>query len=131
MGGRLTSRASHWLAGASRCEQAARKARSGLRIEHEKRAGMIRLLRIRFMANRFDVVPIWTNDESCVVVRVVLRTQTRRAIVFAARLKSRTVEIFNLPTILGREGQVEMRRLFLDSADAQRGLAVRAAKLDA
>ena len=84
-----------------------------------------------FVANHFDVVPIRTNDESGIVVRVVLRAQTRRTIVLAPRLKSRTVEVFDLPAILGREGQVEMRRLLLHSADAQRGLTVRTAKLDA
>jgi len=71
------------------------------------------------MANNFEVVPVRTNDESCIIVRVVLRAQTRRTIVFAPRLKSRAVEIFDLPAILGREGQVEMRRFLLDSADAQ------------
>ena len=39
-----------------------------------------------FVANHFDVVPVWTNDESCIVVRVVLRAQTRRTIVFATCL---------------------------------------------
>src|SRR5688572_7062539 len=36
-----------------------------------------------FMANRFDVVPVRANDETCIVVRVVLWTQTRCTIVFA------------------------------------------------
>jgi len=82
-----------------------------------------------FMANHFDVVPVRTNDESSVVVRVVLQAQTRRTIVFATRRQSRAVEIFDLPAVLGREGQVEMRRLLLDSADAQRRLAFWATKL--
>jgi hypothetical protein len=82
------------------------------------------------MANRFDVVPVRTNDKSGIVVRVVLRAQTRRTIVFTPGLESRAVEVFDLPAILGREGQVEMRRLLLHAADAQRGLTVRAAKLD-
>jgi hypothetical protein len=71
------------------------------------------------MANHFDVVPVRTNDEGGIVVRVVLRAQTGRTIAFAPRLKSRAVEIVDLPAILGREGQVEMRRFLLDSADAQ------------
>jgi hypothetical protein len=71
------------------------------------------------MANHFDVVPVRTDDERGIVVRVVLRAQTRRTIVFAPRLKSRAVEILDLPAILGREGQVKMRRFLLDAADAQ------------
>ncbi len=72
-----------------------------------------------FVANHFDVVPVRTNEERCIVVRVVVRAQTRRAIVFATRLQSRAMESFDLPAILGREGQVKMRRLLLGLADAQ------------
>ena len=71
------------------------------------------------MANHFDVVPVRTNDESCIVVRVVLRAQTRRAIVLATRLQSRAIESFDLPAILGRERQVKMRRLLLGLEQAQ------------
>ena len=71
------------------------------------------------MANDFDVVPVRANDESRVVVRVVLRAQTWRTIVIAPCFESCAVEVFDLPVILGREGQVEMRRLLLDTADAQ------------
>ena len=39
-------------------------------------------LSLGFVANHFDVVPVRTNDESCIVVRVVVRAQTRRTIVF-------------------------------------------------
>src|SRR5258708_32635411 len=63
------------------------------------------------VANHFDVVPVRTNDESCIVVRVVVRAQTRRTIVFATRLQSRAIESFDLLAILGRERQVKMRRL--------------------
>src|SRR5258708_17005556 len=68
---------------------------------------------LRFVANRFDVVPVRTNDESCIVVRVVVRAQTRRTIVSATRLQSRAIESFDLPAILGHERQVKMRRLLL------------------
>jgi hypothetical protein len=44
-------------------------------------------LGLGFVANHFDVVPVRTNDESCIVVRVVVRAQTRRTIVFATRLQ--------------------------------------------
>ena len=45
-----------------------------------------------FVANHFDVVPIRTNDESCIVIRVVVRAQTRRTIVYATRLQRRAIE---------------------------------------
>jgi len=83
------------------------------------------------MANRLDVVPVRARNEGRVVVFVVLRAKTRRTIVFASRLKSGAVEILDLLAVLGREGQMEMRCLFLHSANAQRGLTIRAAKLDA
>ena len=56
-------------------------------------------------------MPVWTNDEGCIVVRVVVRAQTRRTIVLATRPQSRAMERFDLLAILGRERQVKMRRL--------------------
>ena len=82
-----------------------------------------------FMANHFDVVPVRANDESCIVVRVVVRAQARRTIVFATRLQSRAIESFDLPATLGRERQVQMRRLLLRLEQAQRSLAL-CAELD-
>src|SRR5712664_1502007 len=76
-------------------------------------------LGLGFVANHFDVVPVRTNDESCIVVRVVVRAQTRRTIVFATRLQSRAIEGFDLLAILGRERQVKMRRLLLGLVQAQ------------
>ena len=58
--------------------------------------------RLGFVANHFDVVSVRTNDESCIVVRVVVREQTRRTVVFATRLQSRAIESFDLLAILGR-----------------------------
>src|SRR5881394_3354319 len=72
-----------------------------------------------FVANHFDVVPVRTNDESCIVVRVVFQAQTRRTIVFATRLQSRAIESFHLLAILGGERQVKMRRLLLGLVQAQ------------
>src|SRR5262245_58205006 len=69
-----------------------------------------------FVANHFDVVPVRTNDESCIVVRVVVRAETRRTIVFATRLQGRAIESFDLLAILGRERQVKTRRLLLGLA---------------
>jgi hypothetical protein len=83
------------------------------------------------MANGFDVVPVRTNDESRIVVRVVLRAQTRSTIVFATGRQGRTKKRIHLLVTLGRERQVEMRGvLLLNSADAQGRFTVRTAKLD-
>lgn len=71
------------------------------------------------VANHFDVVPVRTNDERCVVVRVVVRAQARRTIVFPARLQRRTMESFDLPAILGHERQVKMRGLLVGLVRAQ------------
>jgi hypothetical protein len=76
-------------------------------------------LGLRFMANHLDVVPLRTNDEGCIVVRVVFRAQTRRTIVFATRFHSRAIESVDLLAILGRERQVKMRRLLLGLVQAQ------------
>ena len=72
-----------------------------------------------FVANRFDVVPVRTNDESGIVVDVVLRAEPRRAIVFAARLQRRAIETVDLLAILGHERQVKMRRLLFGLIKAQ------------
>src|SRR6266568_4393424 len=87
-------------------------------------------LGLGFVANHFDVMPVRTNDKSSIVVRVVVRAQTRRTIVFATRLLSRAIESFDLLAILGRERQVKMRRLLLGLVQAQRSLTLCAAKLD-
>src|SRR5690606_36907964 len=70
--------------------------------------------------NRFDVVPVRTDDESGKVVCVVLRTQTRRTIVFTAGRQSRAVESLNLPPILGRKRQMKRRGLLAGLVQAQR-----------
>ncbi len=88
-------------------------------------------LGLGFMANHFDVVPVRTNDERRIIVRVVLGTETRRTIVFATRLERGSMELFHLAAVLGGERQVEMRCLLLDSTEAQRRLAVWAANLNA
>jgi hypothetical protein len=72
-----------------------------------------------FVTNHFDVVPVRTNDESGIVVGVVVRTQTGRTIVFATRLQSRAIESVDLLSILSRERQVKMRRPLLGLVQAQ------------
>src|SRR5882672_2134358 len=79
-----------------------------------------------FVANRFYVVPVRTNDEGCIVGRVVLRAQARRTIVLATRLQSRAIEGVDLPATLGRERQVKMRRLLLGLVEAQRSYTLSA-----
>ena len=54
-----------------------------------------------FVANHFDVVPVRTNDEGCKVIRVVVRAQTRRTIVFGTRLQSRPIESLDLLFVAG------------------------------
>ena len=72
-----------------------------------------------FVANRFDVVTVRTNDESSIVVGVVMRAQARRTIVFATRLQRRAIESVDLLAILGGERQVKMRRRLLGLVQAQ------------
>ncbi len=76
-------------------------------------------LGLGFVTNHFDVMPVRTNDERRIIVRVVVRAQTWPAIVSATRLQSCAIESFNLPAILGRERQVKIRRLLLDLVQAQ------------
>jgi hypothetical protein len=52
-------------------------------------------------------------------LRVVVRAQTRRTIVFATRLQSRAIESGDLLAILGRERQVKMRWLLVGLEQAQ------------
>ena len=59
-----------------------------LKLYRNGAVGFIDWLGLGFVANHFDVVPVRANDESCIVVRVVLRAQTRRAIVFATASKA-------------------------------------------
>ena len=73
----------------------------------------------RLMANHFDVVPVRTDDESRIVIRVVVRAQTRRTIVFATRLQSQAIESGDLLAILGRERQVKMRWVLVGLEQAQ------------
>lgn len=78
------------------------------------------------MAHHFDVVPVGANDERRVVVRVVVRTQARRAVVCAARLQRRAMEGINLLAPLGHKCQVKVRRFLIGLEQAQRCLALRA-----
>src|SRR5215470_10046383 len=87
-------------------------------------------LGLGFVANHFDVVPVRTNDESRIVVRVVVRAQTRCTIVFATRVQSGAIESFDLLAIVGRERQVKRRRLLLGLVQAQGGFTLVSDQLD-
>jgi hypothetical protein len=58
------------------------------------------------MTYSFNVVPIWTDDEGAVVVWVVLWSQPRFSIVFAAGCECRGVELPYLLAVLCRKGDV-------------------------
>ena len=58
-------------------------------------------LSLGLVAHRFDVVPVRTDDESRLVVRVMVRAQPSCTIVFASRLQRRAIEIVDLLTTLG------------------------------
>src|SRR5215470_13383147 len=76
------------------------------------------------VANHFDVVSIRTNDESCIVVGVVVRAEPGRTVVSATRFQSCAIESFDLQAILGHERQVKMRRLLIALVQAQGSLAL-------
>src|SRR5690349_22494291 len=74
---------------------------------------------LRLVANHFDVVPVGSDDEGGVVVRVVLRAQAGCAVVLAARFQRRAIESVDLPAPLRREGEVKARWGFRSAADAK------------
>jgi len=61
-------------------------------------------LGLGFVADGFNVVPVWANDESCIVVCVVVRAQTRRTIVFGSCRQCCTIERLDLPAIRSGPG---------------------------
>ena len=73
------------------------------------------------MANHLDIVPVRTNDEGRIVVRVISRTQARLAMTLATGTNPRLIKVVNLLSGLGREREVKMRRVLLGSStDAER-----------
>ena len=55
------------------------KAKCGLPVEVRSMEG----LGVGFVADSFDVVAVWTDDECAIVVRVIVRPKARSAVVFA------------------------------------------------
>jgi hypothetical protein len=65
----------------------------------------------------FNIMTIRTNDKGTVVVRVVVRPQTRRPVVLAAGGEGAMIEVIDLTPSL--RGKREMERSGLHRADAE------------
>lgn len=76
------------------------------------------------MTHRLNIVPVRAYDERCIIVGVVLGTQTRCTIVFATRLQRRAIEGINLLASLRRKCQVKLRRLLVGLEQAQGSLTL-------
>src|SRR6185369_16458313 len=61
---------------------------------------------LRPMADRLDVVTVEVEDEGPIVIGMILRSETRRAIVSPARRQRRLVEGLHLGPGIGQEGDV-------------------------
>lgn len=61
-----------------------------------------------FVANDLDVVPVWANDESRIVLSRVVWAKPGRTIVFAASLQCRVIKGLDLLATLGYKRQMEM-----------------------
>ena len=64
----------------------------------------------RPMTHRFDVVPIRVQHECCIIVRVVLRAQARRAVINATRTEGRRMERLDVTPVPRREGKMHQSR---------------------
>jgi hypothetical protein len=76
------------------------------------------------MANDFDVVAVRANHERRIVVGVIVRAKARGAVVLAARLESRTIELIDLIPAVRGERKMEMPWLLRRFVYPKRGLAV-------
>ena len=81
------------------------------------------------MTNRFDVVPVRTNDEGCIVARMVVRTKTGRTVVLAAGLQGCVIKGPYLLSSVSNECDMKRCGLISGLEQTQRGIAL-AAKLD-
>ena len=71
-----------------------------------------------FVVDRLDVVPVWADDECCIVVAAVLWAQARRTIVLTTGIESCAIEGIDLVTTVGRERQVKVGRLLVGLVQA-------------
>src|SRR6185437_11774163 len=78
-----------------------------------------------FVADHFNVVPVWPDDKRRVVSPAVIRAQARRPVVHAARFQRCAMEGLDLLAICGDERQVKMRRFLRRLEQAQRRFSVR------
>ena len=90
----------------------------------------VRCSDLRLMEDGFDVVSVRADDKRCVVAPAVLRTHSGCTIVLAPGFQRGAIEVLDLLSGLSREGQVEMRGVLLDTANAKGGWVVRTAELD-
>jgi len=76
------------------------------------------------VAHGFDIVTIRTNDKGAVVVRVVLRPQTRRTVVAAARGNGVSIEVVDLTPGLCGKREVQRSALHRAGAEPERRFVV-------
>jgi hypothetical protein len=62
---------------------------------------------LRIVTTRFDVVTVGIEDESAVVMLMILGTRTRSAVVGAAGGKSGVIKFVDLFAVVGSEGDVK------------------------
>src|SRR5262245_42293282 len=74
------------------------------------------------MTDGLDVVTVRSDDEGRIVVRMVVRPEAGRPIVFSSRCQGGTVERVDLPAIFGCERDVKRHRLMICGAEPKRGL---------
>ena len=71
------------------------------------------------MADRFDVVAVGVQHKSAIVVGMILRSRSRRAVVAAARGPRRLVESIDLRPRLGAKSNVYGRHIRLSLPDPE------------
>src|SRR5262245_33179452 len=75
------------------------------------------------VAHRLDVVAVGIEHEGAVIVRVIVRSQPRRAVVLAARRERRTIEGVDGGAVLGGESDVQAAFEHAAAADPEIRLA--------
>ena len=71
------------------------------------------------MIDRLDVVTVGIEDEGGVVAGVVVRALAGRAVIRAAGLERRAIELGDLLLAYRAKGQMDSRRLWLAGADPE------------
>src|SRR5690606_34883110 len=81
---------------------------------------------LRAVAHRLDVVAVRADDEGGVVVRMIVRAQSRRAVVLAAGSDRGAVERVDLRVVPGGEGKVQRAGGRRGPVQPQRGMTLSA-----